>query len=89
MDSIELEPLIEIVNRKLLEKQIRPLNYTEILIMQGIWQYQTYHQIAQERGYSVGYFTNVVAPQLCQRLTKLVGSRVTKKNCRVLLESYL
>ncbi|MCC5667948.1 AAA-like domain-containing protein [Nostoc sp. CHAB 5784] len=86
---MELEPLVEIVNRKLLEKQIRPLNYTEILIMQGIWQYQTYHQIAQERGYSAGYFTNVVAPQLCQRLTELVGSRVTKKNCRVLLESYL
>ncbi|MBD2248116.1 AAA-like domain-containing protein [Nostoc sp. FACHB-888] len=89
MDSTELELLVEIINRKLLEKQIRPLSYTEILIMQGIWHYQTYHQIAQEKGYSAGYFTNVVAPQLCQRLTELVGSRVTKKNCRVLLESYL
>lgn len=88
MNSMDLDPLLEIVNRKLLESQYRPLNSTEILILRGIWQYQTYNQIAQEGGYSPGYFTNVVAPQLCQRLSELIGKRVTKKNCRALLESY-
>jgi len=88
MNSMSLEPLLEIVNGKLLESQNRPLAPTEILILQGIWQNQTYNQIAQEGGYSPGYFTTVVAPQLCQRLSELLGKRVTKKNCRVLLESY-
>lgn len=86
--SINLDALLEIVNRKLVESQNRPLNSTEILILRGIWQYQTYSQIAQKEGYSPGYFTNVVAPQLCQRLSELIGNRVTKKNCRALLESY-
>nr|MCU0536288.1 AAA-like domain-containing protein [Hydrococcus sp. Prado102] len=53
-----------------------------------IWQYQNYNQIAIEAGYSPGYFTTVVAPELYRRLSELIGQRVTKKNCRVLLESY-
>lgn len=85
---MNLDSLLEIINYKLLESQNRPLNSTEILILRGIWQYQTYNQIAQKAGYSPGYFTNVVAPELCQRLSKLVGKRVTKKNCRALLELY-
>jgi hypothetical protein len=85
---MNLDALVEIVNRKLLESQNRPLNSTEVLILRGIWQYQTYHEIAEEGGYSAGYLTNVVAPELCQRLSALIGQRVTKKNCRMLLESY-
>ena len=88
INSMNIKPLLEIINRKLLESQNRSLTSTEILILQGIWQYQTYNQIAQEGGYSPGYFTNVVAPQLCQRLSDLLGKRVTKKNCRALLEAY-
>ena len=83
-----LDSLLEILNRQLLETQNRPLNATEILILRGIWQYQTYSKIAQEGGYSSGYFTNVVAPELCRRLSEVIGQRVTKKNCRALLESY-
>ena len=81
--------LLEIVDRQLIESQNRPLNSTEILILQGVWQYRTYNQIAIEAGYSPGYFTNVVAPELYQRLSQLIGRRVTKKNCQVLLESYV
>jgi hypothetical protein len=71
-----------------MQSQNRPLNSAEILILGGIWQYQTYSQIAQDAGYSPGYFTNVVAPELLRRLSKLIGQRVTKKNCRELLSSY-
>ncbi|GAB1543542.1 hypothetical protein NUACC21_62170 [Scytonema sp. NUACC21] len=85
---MSLDSLLQIVNRKLLETEKRPLNYTEILILRGIWQYQTYSQIAQAGGYSPGYLTNVVAPGLCQKLSHIIGRRVTKKNCRALLESY-
>ncbi|RUR80212.1 AAA-like domain-containing protein [Chlorogloeopsis fritschii PCC 9212] len=85
---MNLDSLLEVINSKLVESQNRPLNATEVLVLQGIWQYQTYNQIAQKEGYSPGYFTNVVAPELWQRLSKLIGKRVTKKNCRALLESY-
>ncbi|MEJ6486813.1 AAA-like domain-containing protein [Nostoc punctiforme UO1] len=85
---MNLDSLIEIVNRKLVESHNRPLNSTELLIFRGIWEYQTYGKIAEEGGYSVGYLTNVVAPELCKRLSDLTGQRVTKKNCRILLESY-
>ncbi|WP_224095705.1 AAA-like domain-containing protein [Nostoc sp. MS1] len=86
---MNLDSLIEIVNRKLVESQNRPLSSTEILILRGIWEYQTYNEIAEYGGYSAGYLTNVVAPELCQRLSNLIGQRVTKKNCRMLLEAYI
>ncbi|MBW4632308.1 MAG: AAA-like domain-containing protein [Iphinoe sp. HA4291-MV1] len=85
---MNLDCLFEIVDRLLIESHNRPLNSTENLILRGIWQYKTYNQMAIEAGYSPGYFTNVVAPELFGRLSEVIGQRVTKKNCRVLLESY-
>lgn len=85
---MNLDSILKIVDCQLTENQNRPLNTPEILILRGIWQYRTYNQIAIEAGYSPGYFTTVVAPELYQRLCKLIGQRVTKKNCRELLESY-
>ena len=85
---MKLDCILKIVNRQLIESQNRPLHSTEILVLQGIWKYQTYNQIALEEGYSPGYLTTVVAPGLWRRLSKLIGQRVTKKNCLVLLESY-
>ena len=85
---MNLDYLFEIVDRLLIESHNRPLSSTENLILHGIWQYRTYNQMAIEAGYSPGYFTNVVAPELFGRLSEVIGQRVTKKNCRVLLESY-
>ena len=86
---MDLNSLLKIIDRQLIESNNRPLNSTEITILRGIWQYQTYTQIAIEAGYSPGYFTTVVAPELYQRLAKIIGQRVTKKNCRMLLESHI
>ncbi len=85
---MNLDNLFSIVDRLLIESHNRPLNSTEKLILRGIWQYRTYQQMAIEAGYSPGYFTNVVAPELFERLSKLIGQRVNKKNCRALLESH-
>ncbi|MEM7552807.1 MAG: AAA-like domain-containing protein [Cyanobacteria bacterium P01_A01_bin.84] len=85
---MNLDFILETVEHKLIDRQIHPLNSTEVLILHGVWEYKTYNQIAIKAGYSPGYFTNVVAPELYQRLSKLLGQRVTKKNCRMLLESY-
>ncbi|MFB2920612.1 AAA-like domain-containing protein [Aerosakkonema funiforme] len=79
----------EILNGKLIESQLNPLNSAEAVILQGIWQYQTYEEIAEKAGYSSGYFTNVVAPELFRRLSELIGERITKKNCRALLETHV
>ncbi|WGV23571.1 AAA-like domain-containing protein [Halotia branconii] len=85
---MNLDSLIRIVNQKLRETQSRPLNSAEVLIIRGIWHYKTYSKIAEEGSYSTGYLTNVVAPELFQRLFALIGQRINKKNCRLLLESY-
>ncbi len=84
-----LEAILEIINRQLIATQNHPLSSTEVMVVRGIWQYQTYGQMAQAAGYSSGYLTNVVAPELCRRLSAVVGKRVTKKNCRALLEVYV
>jgi hypothetical protein len=86
---MNLDHLLEIIDRELIDNQDRPLHATEILILRGNWQFKTYNQIALEADYSPGYFTTVVAPELYQRLSQLIGQRVTKKNCRSLLESYV
>lgn len=86
---MKLDNLFKILNRELISRNNRPLNSTEALLLQGIWQFQTYHQIADEIGYSPGYLTNVVAPELLHRLSQLAGQRLTKKNCRIVLESFV
>ena len=86
-DPLNLDSLINILDSKLIASLKRPLNSSEIMILRGIWQYQTYNQIALEEGYSPSYFTNVVAPELYKRLAQIIGQRITKKNCRILLES--
>lgn len=84
---MNVDTLFESLNREL-ARQSRPLNPAETLLLRGIWQDQTYSQIADEVGYSPGYLTNVVAPELLHRLSDLIGQRLTKKNCRILLEEY-
>ncbi|WP_228041622.1 AAA-like domain-containing protein [Planktothrix mougeotii] len=86
---MNLDFVLKIVNRKLIESQNPPLNTAEDLILRGIWEYKTYNVVAEEAGYSPGYFTNVVAPELFRRLSEITNERVTKKNCRALLESYV
>ncbi len=86
---MNLDYLLETIDSQLIESKNRPLNSAEIIILRGIWQYKTYNQIAIEAGYSPGYFTNVVAPDLFGRLSDVIGEHITKKNCRVLLESYV
>ncbi|MEO1377369.1 MAG: AAA-like domain-containing protein [Cyanobacteria bacterium J06635_10] len=85
---MNLEQIEDILNRQLLDSENRCLNSTEVIVLRGIWQNQTYNEIAQQEGYSTSYFANVVAPELCRRLSNITGRRVTKKNCRAILQSY-
>ncbi|MBR8831879.1 MAG: hypothetical protein N5P05_002138 [Chroococcopsis gigantea SAG 12.99] len=86
---MNLESVLEKINFQLLGLSNRVLNHAETLILRGIWENETYQEIADRGGYSAGYLTNVVAPELCRKLSEMTGQKVTKKNCRFLLESYL
>lgn len=86
---MNLGPIQDVLNQQLLNLDNRCLNVTELLVLQGILQNRTYREIAQQEGYSSRYFANVVAPELYRRLSALTGKRVTKKNCQIILQSYL
>ena len=77
---MNLDSIVDIVNRKLIEKQNHPLNTTEMLVLRGIWEYKTYPQIAKEADYSPRYITSVVAPTLLGKISMLLGREVPKKN---------
>jgi AAA-like domain len=85
----ELELLVNIINKQLFESQCCTLNNAEIAILKGVWKSQTYSQIANDNSYSSDYLSNVVAPELYRRLSELFGQRITKKNCRLTIESYV
>jgi len=88
-DSIKLDFILETINGKLLETKNPPLNTAEIIVLQGIWDSKTYNIVAEETSYSSSYLSNVVAPELFRRISDIIGQRVTKKNCRMQLETYL
>jgi hypothetical protein len=87
--AMDLELLLETLNRTLVTRQTQPLSPVETILLRGIWLQQTYSQIAGEAGYSAAYLTNVVAPELWHRLSELIGQRLTKKNCRAGLEAFV
>jgi hypothetical protein len=86
---MNVQQILEYLNYRLIERGQRPLNPVESVIIDGIYQDRTYRKIAIERGYSEGYLTRVVAPELWRKLSELIGRGVTKKNCRLIIELYL
>ncbi|NER05829.1 MAG: serine/threonine protein kinase [Okeania sp. SIO3C4] len=85
---MKLDFIVETINRKLLETNNHPLNTTEVIILQGIWENKTYNIVAEETSYSSSYLSNVIAPELFRRISDIIGQRVTKKNCRMQLQAY-
>ncbi|NER04700.1 MAG: serine/threonine protein kinase [Okeania sp. SIO3C4] len=83
---MKLDFILETINRKLLKTKNPPLNTAEIMLLQGIWDNKTYNIVAEEAGYSSGYLSSVVAPELFRRISNIIGQRVTKKNCRTQLQ---
>ena len=81
--------LLNLLARQLIEIHEYPLNAVEILLLQGIWGNFNYTEIGKKEDYSPAYLSNVAAPKLYNKLSKLLGENVTKKNCRTLLKSYI
>ena len=83
-----LTGVLDQLNHDLVSQEKAGLSSIEVLILQGVWEDKNYQEIAKESGYSTGYLTNVVAPKLWQRLSKITEKRITKKTCRQLLQTY-
>ena len=82
------DSLLNLLDKQLIEINECSLNTVENLLLKGILEDLSYSEIGQQEDYSPAYLTNVAAPKLYKKLSKLLGENVTKKNCRTLLESY-
>ena len=81
------DSLLNLLDQQFIEIDESPLNAAERLLLKGILKDLSYAQISRKEGYSPAYLTNVAAPKLYKKLSKLFGKNVTKKNCRLLIES--
>ena len=81
------DSLLNLLDQQFIEIDESPLNAAERLLLKGILKDLSYSQISRKEGYSPAYLTNVAAPKLYKKLSKLFGKNVTKKNCRLLIES--
>ncbi|MBE7381890.1 MAG: NB-ARC domain-containing protein [Leptolyngbya sp. SIO1E4] len=64
------------------------LNDLQRMILQNVWQRQTYSEIARHLRYTEGHVKDVAA-QIWQALSQALDERVTKNNSRAVLERYL
>lgn len=81
------DSFLNLLDKQLIEINESPLNAVEILLLKGILEDLSYGKISQKEDYSPTYLTNVAAPKLYKKLSKLFGKNITKKNCRILIES--
>ena len=86
-----IEELLGLVEALVIAKGRNPLSYIQkIILTEALLETKkTYDQIADENGYSTSYLKNGLAPQLWQLLSDVMGEKVTKTNCRCLLEREL
>ncbi|OIP72804.1 MAG: serine/threonine protein kinase [Oscillatoriales cyanobacterium CG2_30_40_61] len=86
-----VEELFGLTEALIIVKDKNPLSYIQKVILKEalLETKKTYDQIAEENGYSPNYLKNGVAPHLWQLLSDMVGEKVTKINCRCLLEKKL
>lgn len=86
-----MEDLLELASTLVYSKTGSALNYAQRIVLRESLQdaKKTYDRIAVEKGYSPSYLKNGVAPRLWNLLSEVVGEKVSKINCRFLLEQKL
>jgi len=86
---MDFEQALQITNELVFTRTGRRLSPVETAVLKGCWQEQTYDQIADTTGYSIGYINRTVAPKLWQTLSDSFGEKTGKKNLRFVVERYL
>lgn len=86
-----IEEVITFTERLISEKTKISLTFLQkvILIESLSENSKTYEQIAIENNYSEKYIRQIVAPKVWQLISGIVGEKVTRINCRAVLEKKL
>ncbi|MEL7357911.1 MAG: AAA-like domain-containing protein [Cyanobacteria bacterium J06560_6] len=81
------EAQIKLIDELVYEKTGQSLNDLQRLVLSECWQTskKTYEEIATENNYSSRYIQQRVAPSLWHLMSEIVGTKVTKSNCRSML----
>ncbi|MBW4619092.1 MAG: NACHT domain-containing protein [Cyanosarcina radialis HA8281-LM2] len=74
---------------KIVEAILHPqrLSNVQEIVFSGVWSGKTYEQIASTAGYETEYMRHIGA-QLWQQLSRTLGEKVTKNNCRSVLRRW-
>ena len=86
---MDFEQGLQIADEVAFTRTGRRLSPVEVAVLRGCWEEQTYEQIADRTGYSIGYLNRTVAPKLWQTLSDAFGEKTGKKNLRFVVERYL
>jgi AAA-like domain len=76
--TMDVEEAIQVIERILAPER---LNSLQELVLRYCWQDKSYQVIADESGYAFDY-VRVVGSQLWQRISSVLGEKVTKNNIR-------
>ncbi|MBD2460290.1 NACHT domain-containing protein [Oscillatoria sp. FACHB-1407] len=82
---MDLEQAIALINMAISDQVGRSLSEVELALLQGAWQSETYDQIADRSGYSVGYLQNDIGPKLWKLLSRVFNRKLSKTNLRGVL----
>ena len=82
------EAVLELADSLVFAATGKHLNDLQRIILQDVWQRQTYSEIACRLRYTEGHIKDV-ASQIWQALSQALDERVTKSNSRAVLERYL
>lgn len=82
---MDLEQAIALINTAVSDQAGRTLSEVEIALLQGAWHSETYDQIADRSGYSVGYLQNDIGPKLWKLLSRIFNRKLSKTNLRGVL----
>lgn len=84
---MDVQTALEFCNSLLQENNYKPLSNLETDIFRGAWNNLTYEKIADKIGYNnVDYLKRDVGYKLWQKLSKVLLQKVTKKNCKAIIE---
>ncbi|GAB4365842.1 MAG: NB-ARC domain-containing protein [Elainellaceae cyanobacterium] len=85
---MEFQQALDTVNAAISASTGKTLNDIETNLLRGVWQGQTYEQIANVHGYSANYLRCDVGNRFWKRLSQVFNEPVNKKNLRSALERY-
>lgn len=83
---MDVEVALEFLAFLLQENKDRPLNTKETAVLRGSWNGLTYQKIADKENMNVDYLKQDVGYKLWQKLSKILLQKVTKNNCKAVIE---